>query len=151
MPEQMSQDQLDEAVAVHVQVGSRAFELTRITWGDITAFEELLRNTRLKMFYEHIAEYSSDAQTQITLRLLRMPFSTQDVFDNMSSPTGVQWILLRSLQRKDQTITLEGLNLAVLEMEELSRKLLLVSGLIDETGKPKRGAADKAEADTPAT
>lgn len=155
MPETMSQDQVDETTTVLMQVGNQRLELTRLTWGDVTDFEEHLRATRLNMFYDHIGDYSPGAQAQITLSLMRLPFSTQDVFDNMSSPAGMQWVLLRALKTKQPQITLDELNLPLTEILKLSTQLLAISGLIklDAKGNPIPATAKgkPGEADTPAT
>lgn len=144
MPERMSAAQA-AGTALTVRIGDRDLRLRALTMDDLAEFEAHLRSQRLADFFEHIGQYHPDAQVSLTLKLSRGVFSTDDLFDQMGSPGGAQWMFRRVLAESNPGVELNGLGIKVPELLNLMERLLIFSELLDpkELAKAKEAIRQK--------
>ena len=115
---------------VKITVGDKELILSPITVGDLAEFEAECKQNRLKRFLEatKMAEMDKEERLEGMARILTIPFTNEDFVNEMSSTTGVRYLLWRSIVHKQPKFTLAQID-ELSDLDELMNAVSAISNL----------------------
>ena len=92
-----------------VTIEGQKFVLSPITIGDMAEFEKAAKEQRLDNFMNAAKKAKMDKADILEgmSRILTIPFTSEDFSVEMATPTGIRFILWRSIAKKNPKFTLE--------------------------------------------
>jgi len=131
---------------ITMKIGKKEVVLSPVTMGDLAAFESHCKSNRLNAFLEVAKEHKMekvDIHEGIT-RILSIPFSGTDFSSEMSSTTGIRFLIWRSIKHKNPEIKLQEVD-DLSEIDEMMVALTAISGLGRLPSDPPEGAEEKEQ------
>ena len=152
--EEKGQGSLSQAVGSPVTVTLRGKEITLhpLTVNDLAAFEGFLRSQRLQdalSAIEATKEADSPALERIRLiaEMSRVPLDNLTIQENMTSVSGMQFLLWRSMLRGNPRMTLDQVG-AMVDLDNLDTVMQVLNSLSGEE-VPEGENPPKAGSDSP--
>ena len=95
--------------SMSVTIEGQKFVLSPITIGDMAEFEKAAKEQRLDNFMNAAKKAKMDKADILEgmSRILTIPFTSEDFSVEMATPTGIRFILWRSIAKKNPKFTLE--------------------------------------------
>ena len=92
-----------------VTIEGQKFVLSPITIGDMAEFEKAAKEQRLDNFMNAAKKAKMDKADTLEgmSRILTIPFTSEDFSVEMATPTGIRFVLWRSIAKKNPKFTLE--------------------------------------------
>jgi len=122
---------------VKITLGDREITLSPITVGDLASFEAECKQNRLQRFLEaaKMAGMDKDERLEGMARILTIPFTNEDFVAEMSSTSGVRYLLWKSIMHKQPKYTLEQID-ELSDLEVLMNAVSAISNLGRVTENP---------------
>ena len=155
----MARKQIAETLAsamakpVEVEIRGEKFQVTPISIDDLAEFESKIKSRRLSeaMIAAKEAELPSDEKIQILREIQKQPITGDALTEEMSTMSGIQFILWRMLLRYQARLTLQqvGRLIDFKNLEEMSSIVSAFSGLEPEDIDPKAQEEEEEEEEPP--
>lgn len=146
MPSAKSLHQLSDE-GVEIKVRGKTYILSRLTLRDMAAFQQHIISERYALHCEHAAKMPAPVAAKVALQLLSSPIGDDDLGRRLETLEGIEFLVERSLQKKQPNVTIAGLDLGVDEMQEISSALTALSfpgaGKENPTDEPASAIGDK--------
>jgi len=125
---------------ITMKIGKKEVVLSPVTMGDLAAFESHCKSNRLNAFLITAKEQGmekADVHEGVT-RILSIPFSNIDFAAEMSSATGVRFLLWCSIKHKNPGVTMAEVD-DLSDIDQMMTAITAISGLGRLSSDPPEG------------
>jgi len=126
-----SKDSLADAAGrgVTIEIKGREYEIAPITLGDLAEFESYVRSQRIKSFLSSTEGLDSNERKEVLTELCMRTLADDDVSREMTTLSGVRFLLWRALLKRQPNLTLDDIN----DLVDISN-LDIVSAIVQTVG-----------------
>ncbi len=128
------------AARCNVKLGGKEYLVGEVLFDDLVEYQNAIRQRAMDDFTKNADKFAPEAQASIVLRLSTGVQSPDDLFKQLMSPSGSQWLLGRVLERGGHDPAAIAMNLT--DVLAAVIQIMTLSGLLD----PKAVAAQMTKA-----
>jgi len=115
------------AKPIEMKVGDQMFKVSPITVGDLADFEQYIKQIRLNQFLETAKNVGmkDEMKMEMISRMLNRPFTNDDFSTELSTMSGIRYMVWRGIVKNHPKITLDDVS----KIEDLNEVMEVINAI----------------------